>query len=41
MGESSPTLFDKHIDNIDKDIENLAIMFHEKSLKERTMQALM
>ena len=33
-------LFEKHIVNIDKDIEDLAKIFHEKSLKERGFLAL-
>lgn len=34
-------LFDKHIENIDKDIQDLARVFHEKSLKEKTLRGLM
>jgi len=34
------SLFDKHINNIEKDIEQLAIIFHQKALKEKSMKAI-
>ncbi len=33
-------VFDRHILNIDKDIDELATLFHEKSLKERAFKGL-
>jgi len=39
-GDNSFNLLDKHIGNIERDIEKLAVMFHDKLLKDRVLRGL-